>query len=37
MSMQCPECGFRNGEGANFCQRCGASLRGESPVGEGAG
>ncbi len=31
MALHCPECGFLNGEGANFCQRCGASLRGESP------
>ena len=38
MSRHCPECGFLNDEGANFCQRCGASLRGESPrPGEGAG
>jgi hypothetical protein len=35
--MHCPECGFLNGEDANFCQRCGASLRGESAAGEGAG
>jgi hypothetical protein len=27
MATLCPECGFANGEGANFCQRCGASLR----------
>jgi pSer/pThr/pTyr-binding forkhead associated (FHA) protein len=29
--MQCPECGFLNVEGANYCQNCGASLvRGET-------
>ncbi len=33
MATLCPECGSANGEGANFCQRCGASLRGEG--GEG--
>jgi hypothetical protein len=27
MASVCPECGFGGGEGANFCQRCGASLR----------
>jgi hypothetical protein len=27
MATLCPECGSANGEGANFCQRCGASLR----------
>ena len=26
MAVHCPECGFLNGEGANFCQQCGASL-----------
>ena len=30
MATLCPECGFANGEGANFCQRCGASLRAET-------
>jgi FHA domain len=35
MAMHCPECGFINGEDANFCQRCGAALRGESPGGAG--
>jgi len=31
--MHCPECGFVNGEGANYCQKCGAFLAkaGESP------
>ena len=24
--MQCPECGFENAEGANYCQKCGAFL-----------
>jgi pSer/pThr/pTyr-binding forkhead associated (FHA) protein len=37
MAMHCPECGFANGEDANFCQRCGASLRGEGAGGAGEG
>ena len=24
--LHCPECGFVNGEGANYCQKCGAFL-----------
>ena len=34
--MQCPECGFDNAEGANYCQRCGAYLAvtGEIKPGE---
>jgi pSer/pThr/pTyr-binding forkhead associated (FHA) protein len=24
--MHCPECGFLNSQGANFCQKCGAHL-----------
>ncbi len=33
--MHCPECGFAVEEGANFCQRCGASLA--ALRGEGTG
>jgi FHA domain len=33
MVVHCTECGFVNGEGANYCQRCGALL----PRDEGAG
>ena len=39
MATLCPECGSANGEGANFCQRCGASLRADQDPahpGEGA-
>ena len=32
--MHCPECGFVNGEGANYCQKCGAFL---AAVGESGG
>ena len=34
--MQCPECGFDNAEGANYCQKCGAYLAatGEFRAGE---
>ncbi len=35
MATLCPECGSANGEGANFCQRCGASLRAEASEGTG--
>ena len=31
--MRCPECGFANAEGANYCQKCGAFL---SDVQKGA-
>ena len=34
--MHCPECGFVNAEGANYCQKCGAFLgepeEGKKPV-----
>jgi hypothetical protein len=34
VTLHCPECGFINGEGANYCQRCGAFLmQSESPPG----
>ncbi len=26
MALHCPECGFVNAEGANYCQKCGAYL-----------
>jgi hypothetical protein len=26
VAVHCPECGFLNGEGANYCQKCGAYL-----------
>ena len=32
--MHCPECGFANAEGANYCQKCGAFL-GEAKEGSG--
>jgi hypothetical protein len=35
VAQHCPECGFVNAEGANYCQRCGAFLAvpAESPPG----
>ena len=32
--MHCPECGFINSPGANFCQKCGAHLTPEEPQGD---
>ncbi len=32
MAVHCPECGFVNPEGANYCQKCGAYL-GAGPGG----
>jgi pSer/pThr/pTyr-binding forkhead associated (FHA) protein len=34
MALHCTECGFGNGEGANYCQRCGALLQRAEPSGE---
>ena len=35
MALHCPECGFVNAEGANYCQKCGAYLgRPEAEEGE---
>ena len=31
MTQHCPECGFSNDEGANYCQRCGAFLAQSDP------
>jgi hypothetical protein len=32
LAQHCPECGFQNVDGANYCQRCGAFLGGtENP------
>jgi FHA domain-containing protein/zinc ribbon protein len=33
MAQHCPECGFLNDEGANFCQKCGSLLA--RPEGQG--
>jgi hypothetical protein len=34
VAQHCPECGFANDEGANYCQRCGAFLaQSETPPG----
>ncbi|HVR04427.1 MAG TPA: FHA domain-containing protein [Solirubrobacteraceae bacterium] len=33
MAQLCPECGFASGEGANFCQNCGAALQGGGETG----
>jgi hypothetical protein len=39
MALHCPECGFVNAEGANYCSRCGAYLGAtrEKPAGSGTG
>jgi pSer/pThr/pTyr-binding forkhead associated (FHA) protein len=34
VALHCPECGFSNADGANFCQRCGASLAAEPAPAE---
>jgi len=33
--MHCPECGFANAEGANYCQKCGAFLAEQPSSSEG--
>lgn len=33
MALHCPECGFVNPAGANYCQKCGAYLAEESAPG----
>jgi hypothetical protein len=35
MALSCPECGFLNAEGANYCQNCGAHMpvEGAEPSG----
>jgi pSer/pThr/pTyr-binding forkhead associated (FHA) protein len=37
MALHCTECGFVNGEGANYCQRCGALLQRAEDPGAGGG
>jgi FHA domain len=39
MALHCPECGFVNAEGANYCSRCGAYLGAarDKPAGGGTG
>jgi pSer/pThr/pTyr-binding forkhead associated (FHA) protein len=32
MAQHCPECGFQNAEGANYCQRCGAFIGQPEPA-----
>ena len=32
MAVHCPNCGFLNGEGANFCQSCGTPLAEQTQV-----
>jgi pSer/pThr/pTyr-binding forkhead associated (FHA) protein len=33
--VHCPECGFVNAEGANYCQKCGAFLAEAADAGKG--
>jgi FHA domain/zinc-ribbon domain len=38
VARHCPECGFSNADGANYCQSCGAFIGNpEAPAGHGAG
>jgi hypothetical protein len=34
VAVHCPECGFVNAEGANYCQKCGAPLNRHEPASE---
>jgi FHA domain len=36
VAVHCPECGFSNAEGANYCQKCGAFI-GQGAEGGGEG
>ncbi len=36
MALHCPECGFANADGANYCARCGAFLAGADGGAVGA-
>ena len=33
MAQHCPECGYANADGANYCQRCGAFLANSESTG----
>jgi hypothetical protein len=37
MALHCPECGFTNAEGANYCQKCGAFIGGAAEHGRAEG
>ena len=37
MALHCTECGFVNGEGANYCQRCGSLLARDESAGGATG
>jgi pSer/pThr/pTyr-binding forkhead associated (FHA) protein len=36
VALHCPECGFANADGANYCARCGAFLAGADAASTGA-
>ncbi len=36
MALHCPECGFVNADGSNYCQRCGSFIGAQPPEGTGA-
>jgi hypothetical protein len=37
VAVHCPECGFTNADGANYCQKCGAFLGDRGAAGGGGG